>query len=323
MSERPSQERLAAFKNRNIADISSLSREEIETILDTAAYYDDKLAKGERLHDMDGKIMASLFFEPSTRTRLSFESAMHRLGGQIITVSETPAMQSSSTAKGETMFDTISMINYYADVIACRSPIKGVRFEIERAAAIPYINGGDGSGEHPTQALLDLYTIQKEKGGIDGLTYAICGDLKYGRAPHSLLDAVTKFNPKKIILSSPQELRTPGEYIDKIKALGEEVEECFDLDYACRNADVVYMTRVQRERFSCQEEYERNKDLFILTNHHVGLLREGAIIMHPLPRVNEIAVEVDAYPGATYFRQAGNGVAVRMALLTLVTGSVR
>ncbi|MDO4582157.1 MAG: aspartate carbamoyltransferase [Bacillota bacterium] len=321
---KPSQEKMAAFCGKNILDISSLSREQLETIMQTAAYYDAKLEKHELLHDMEGKIMASLFFEPSTRTRLSFESAMQRLGGKVITVTETPTMQTSSTAKGETMYDAIRVINYYCDVIACRSPIKGVRLEIDRAATVPYINGGDGSGEHPTQALLDIYSIYKEKGGLDGWTYAICGDLKYGRAPHSLLDALAKFKVKKIILASPKELRMPEENIAKIKAdMGVEIEECFDLDYAAKNADVIYMTRVQRERFSSQEEYERNKNLFIMTKRHVDMFVKDAIVLHPLPRVNEIAVEVDDYPGAAYFRQAGNGLPTRMALLALVTGSVK
>lgn len=320
---KPSAEALAAFIGRNILDIDSLSREDLETIMQTAAYYDQALTEKRILHDMEGKIMASLFFEPSTRTRLSFESAINRLGGKAITVSETPTMQTSSTAKGETMYDAIRVINYYCDVIACRSPIKGVRHEIARAATVPYINGGDGSGEHPTQALLDIYTVYKEKGGLDGLIYAICGDLKYGRAPHSLLDAVAKFKVKKIILASPEELRMPEESIAKIRALGIEIEECFDLDYAAQHADVIYMTRVQRERFASQEEYERNKNLFIMTSRHVAMFRPGAIVMHPLPRVNEIEVEVDDYAGAAYFRQAGNGLPTRMALLALVTGSVK
>lgn len=320
---KPSAEAMAKFVGKNILDIASLSREDLLTIMQTAAYYDQALAEKRILHDMEGKVMASLFFEPSTRTRLSFETAMHRLGGKVITVSETPSMQTSSTAKGETMYDSIRVINYYCDVIACRSPIKGVRHEISRAATVPYINGGDGSGEHPTQALLDVYTVYKEKDGLDGLVYAICGDLKYGRAPHSLLDAIAKFDVKKIILASPEELRMPEDNIAKIRDLGIEIEECFDLDYAVQNADVIYMTRVQRERFASQEEYERNKNLFIMGKRHIGMFRPGAIILHPLPRVNEIEVEVDDYPGAAYFRQAGNGVPIRMALLALVTGSIR
>jgi len=320
---KPTQAALDAFTGRNIMDIESLSKEDLETIMQTAAYYDQALEEKRLLDDMKGKIMASLFFEPSTRTRLSFESAIERLGGKVITVSETPTMQTSSTAKGETMYDAIRVINYYCDVIACRSPIKGVRHEIARAATVPYINGGDGSGEHPTQALLDVYTIYKEKGTLDGLVHAICGDLKYGRAPHSLLDALSKFDVKKIILASPQELRMPAENIEKIKAKGIEIEECFELDYAVEHADMIYMTRVQRERFGSQEEYERNKNLFIMSERHIQMFRPGAIVLHPLPRVNEIEVEVDEYPGAVYFAQSGNGVPVRMALLALVTGCVK
>lgn len=320
---KPAQEAMDKFKNRNIMDIESLSKEEILTIMQTAAYYDQALQEKRRLYDMDGKVLASLFFEPSTRTRLSFEAAMEYLGGKVITVTETPKMQTSSTAKGETMYDSIRVINYYCDVIACRSPIKGVRHEIARAATVPYINGGDGSGEHPTQALLDLYTVYKEKGTLDGWVYAICGDLKYGRAPHSLLDALAKFNVKKIILASPEELRMPVENIERIRGLGIEVEEAFDLDFAVDNADVIYMTRVQRERFGSEEEYERNKNLFIMAQRHIAKFRKDAIVMHPLPRVNEIEVEVDDYPGAVYFSQAGNGVPTRMALLALVTGSVK
>ncbi len=320
---KPSAEAMAGFEGKNIMDIESLTKPELETIMQTAAYYDQALAEKRVLTDMKGKVMASLFFEPSTRTRLSFEAGMEYLGGKVITVSETPKMQTSSAAKGETMYDAIRVINYYCDVIACRSPIKGVRHEIARAATVPYINGGDGSGEHPTQALLDVYTIYKEKGTLDGLIFAICGDLKYGRAPHSLLDALSKFDVKKIILASPKELAMPEENIAKIRALGIEIEECNDLDFAAKNADVIYMTRVQRERFATEEEYERNKNLFIMSARHIEMFREGAIIMHPLPRVNEIEIEVDEYPGAVYFAQAGNGVPVRMALLALVTGSVQ
>jgi len=321
---RPAQEKLDVFKGRNILDISSLSREDIETIMETAAYYDQALSEKRRIYDMDGKIMASLFFEPSTRTRLSFESAMERLGGKVITVSETPGMQVSSTAKGETLHDSIMVVNHYCDIIACRSPINGARQVIDAAATVPYINAGDGSGEHPTQALLDIYTIFKEKGGVDGHTYAICGDLKYGRAPHSFLDALAKFNPKKIILASPDELRMPADHLEKIRIdRGIDIEECSDLDSAVSRADVIYMTRVQRERYTSVEEYERNKDLFIMSERHIAMFPPEAIILHPLPRVNEITIGVDSYPGAAYFRQAGNGVPVRMALLALLTGSVR
>ena len=321
---KPSQERLDIFRGRNILDIVSLSRDEIEIIMETAAYYDHALSDHQRLYDMDGRIMASLFFEPSTRTRLSFESAMERLGGKVISVSETLDFQISSAAKGESLSDAIRVINHYCDVIVCRSPFTSAREEIASIASVPYINAGNGSGEHPTQALLDIYTIFKEKGGVDGLTYAICGDLKYGRAAHSFLDALSKFSPRKIILASPDELRMPEDYLNKIQAVpGVEVEECRDLDHAVCKADVLYMTRVQRERFDSQEEYDRNKDLFILSGDHLDSFPKGAVILHPLPRVNEITLEVDSYPGAAYFRQAGNGVPVRMAVLSLVTGSVR
>lgn len=320
---RPSQERMDVFKGRNIIDISSLTRDEIETIMQTAAYYDKALAEKIRLYDMDGKIMASLFFEPSTRTRLSFESAMERLGGKVISLTESTTAQISSTSKGETLYDSIRVVNYYCDVIACRSPIEGARVEITRAATVPYINAGDGSGEHPTQALLDVYTIYKEKDGLDGLTYAICGDLKYGRAAHSFLEALAKFSVKKIILASPRELRMPKEYLAKLKDSNIEIEECFDLDYAVANAEVIYMTRVQRERFASMDDYLRNKDLFIMGPKHIESFAQDAIILHPLPRLNEIALEVDDYAGAAYFRQAGNGLPVRMAVLALVTGSVK
>lgn len=320
---RPSQERMNAFAGRNIIDISSLTRDEIETIMQTAAYYDRSLTDKVRLYDMDGKIMASLFFEPSTRTRLSFEAAMERLGGKVISLTESTTAQISSTSKGETLYDSIRVVNYYCDVIACRSPIEGARMEITRAATVPYINAGDGSGEHPTQALLDVYTIYKEKGGLDGLTYAICGDLKYGRAAHSFLEALAKFSVKKIILASPQELRMPEEYLAKLKDSHIEIEECFDLDYAVANAEVIYMTRVQRERFVSMDDYLRNKDLFIMTAKHIESFQPGAIILHPLPRLNEIELAVDDYAGAAYFRQAGNGLPVRMAVLALVTGSVK
>ncbi len=320
---KPSEIKMAVFKGRNITDISSLTTQEMETILQTAAYYDQALSQKKRIYDMDGKIMASLFFEPSTRTRLSFEAAMERLGGKTITVTETPTLQTSSTSKGETLYDSIQVVNHYCDVIVCRSPVEGAREEISRAAKAPYINAGDGAGAHPSQALLDVYTIVKEKGAIDGLTYALCGDLKYGRAAHSFLDALAKFKVKKIILASPRELKMPQVYLQQIKALKVEIEECDDLDYAVTNADVVYMTRVQKERFPHYDDYLHNKDLFIMSGRHIPMLKENAIILHPLPRVNEITLEVDDYPGAAYFRQAGNGVPIRMALLALATGSVK
>lgn len=320
---RPAQEKLDEFLGRNILDISGLGREDIEIIMETAAYYDQALAGKQRLYDMDGKIMASLFLEPSTRTRLSFEAAMERLGGKVISLSETPALPLTYIAKGETLHDSIKVVSSYCDIIVCRSLEDGARQEIDSASTVPYINAGDGSGQHPSQALQDIYTIFKEKGGIDGFTYAICGDLKYGRAPHSFLNALTKFRPKRIILASPQDLRMPEEYTKAAIDCGIQVEECYELTAAVEKADVIYMTTIEQERYSTKDEYERKKELFVLSGELLPKLRNGAVILDPLPRVNEISKEIDDYPGAAYFRQAGNGVPVRMALLALLTGSVR
>lgn len=319
---KPSQEMLASFAGKDVLDIAQFTKDELEAIVNTAGYYEEKLKAKERLYDMDGKIMASLFFEPSTRTRLSFEAAMQRLGGSVITVTEAPGAQTSSAAKGETLHDAITVIDYYADVIVCRSPEKGSRFVTANAANIPVINGGDGSGQHPTQALLDMYTIYKEKEQIDGLTVALTGDLKNGRTVHSLVDIFVHYNVK-IILASPKGLEMPAEIIENLKAKGCTVEECNDLAYAAKNSDVIYMTRIQKERFATVEEYEAVKDDFILTGAMVKTFKPGAIVLHPLPRVNEIEVEVDAYAGAAYFRQAGNGLPTRMALLAMVSGCVK
>jgi len=318
---KPKPAALAAFVNRNVLDLAHFSQAELETIMNTANYYEQALNAKKRLYDMDGKILAALFFEPSTRTRLSFEAAMHRLGGNVITVTESAGAQTSSLAKGETLHDSITVINAYCDVIACRSPVQGSRLEIAQAATVPVINCGDGIGQHPTQALLDMYTIFKEKGHLDGLTLALVGDLKNGRTVHSLVDALALYDIK-LIFVSPPELKMPADICDKLTAQGIPIEETDNLLYASKKADVLYMTRIQKERFEDAEEYEKIKDVFILTDLHVALLPPGAIILHPLPRVNEIVTDVDSYPGAAYFRQAANGLPVRMALLALVTGSV-
>jgi aspartate carbamoyltransferase len=321
-SGKPSEAQLAPFVGKDVLDIAQFSKEDLEVVMHLAAHYEEALTNKKRLYDMDGKIMASLFFEPSTRTRLSFEAAMQRLGGNVITVAEAAGAQSSSTAKGETLHDSIKVINDYVDVIVCRSPIKGARLEVANAADIPVINGGDGAGQHPTQALLDMYTIFKEKGSPDGLTVALIGDLKNGRTVHSLADALSLYDVK-MIFASPEELTMPEEIITSLRGKNIEVEEVHDLDTACRRADVLYMTRIQRERFTDPAEYERVKDLFIMTGRHVRIFKPGVIVLHPLPRVNEIEVEVDAYPGAAYFRQAANGLPVRMALLAMITGNVK
>lgn len=319
---KPSQEMLQSFVGKDVLDIAQFSKAELEAIINTAAYYEQKLAAGKPLYDMAGKIMASLFLEPSTRTRLSFEAAMLRLGGQVVSVTENPAAQTSSIAKGETIYDSIKVIDSYCDIIVCRNPVRDSRFALAEASRVPFINAGDGGGQHPTQALLDMFTIFKEKGNPDGLTIALVGDLKNGRTVHSLADALMLYDVK-LILASPKELPMPRNIIAKLESKGISFTQTNDLAAAASQADIIYMTRVQRERFADMYEYELVKDKFILNADYLPILKKGAIIMHPLPRVNEITVEVDAYAGAAYFRQAANGLPTRMALLALLTGSLK
>ncbi|MGI5892213.1 MAG: aspartate carbamoyltransferase [Bacillota bacterium] len=319
---KPSEEMLNSFIGKDVLDITQYNKEELEAIINTAAYYEQRLADGAPINDMAGKIMASLFFEPSTRTRLSFEAAMLRLGGQVVTVSENGGPQISSIAKGESIYDSIKVIDSYCDIIVCRTAIKDSRYDLARVSRVPFINAGDGGGQHPTQALLDMFTIFKEKESPNGLTISLVGDLKYGRTVHSLADALAMYEVK-MIFASPQELTMPQNIIDKLVEKGIQIEESLDLDYAVAHADIIYMTRVQKERFAYLSEYEKVKDKFLLTRDHLKIFKEGAIIMHPLPRVNEIDTELDKYKGAAYFRQSANGLTIRMALLALVTGSVK
>lgn len=321
-SKKPSMAEADLFRGKDILTSYQFTKEELEIIMHTAAYYEEALLEKRRLYDMDGKIMASLFFEPSTRTRLSFETAMNRLGGSCITVAESVDAHTSSLAKGESIYDSMRVIDTYADVIVCRSPEKGTLKIAAEAAEVPVINAGDGPGQHPTQALLDIYTIFKEKEDLDGLTIALVGDLKHGRTVHSLVDFLAMYHTK-LIFCSPSSLPMPEIITQKVRERGVEIEESNNLADACSKADVIYMTRVQRERFEDVSDYEAVKDEFIIDEKMVDNFKEGAIILHPLPRVNEITVGVDQYPGAAYFRQVGNGVPVRMALLALVTGSVK
>ncbi len=321
-SGKPSQDKLDLFLGKDILSAYQFTKEELEIVMNTAAHYEQCLIDKKRLYDMDGKVMASLFFEPSTRTRLSFETAMLRLGGNVITVAEAAGAQTSSTSKGETLHDTMLVNDGYADVIVCRSPMTGAAQIAADAAIHPVINAGDGAGQHPTQALLDIYTIIKEKGSLNGLTVALIGDLKNGRTVHSLVDFLAMYQTK-LIFASPAALPMPADITAKLRAKGIEVTETNSLAEACKAADVLYMTRVQRERFASLEEYEAVKDEFIMDGSLVKTFRPGAIILHPLPRVNEITVDVDEYAGAAYFRQAHNGLPVRMALLALVTGNVK
>lgn len=260
-----------------------------------------------------GKILATLFFEPSTRTRLSFESAMHRLGGSVIGFSDA---SSSSSSKGESVSDTIRMISCFADICAMRHPKEGAPLVASKVASIPIINAGDGGHQHPTQTLTDLLTIQSLKGHLDNLTIGFCGDLKFGRTVHSLIHALTNYTNIKIILISPPELRVP-EYIreDVLNAHNIAYQEVTDLEDAIHELDILYMTRVQKERFFNEEEYIRMKDCYILDTAKMALASKDLLVLHPLPRVNEISIEVDEDPRAAYFKQVQYGVYVRMALI--------
>ena len=306
------------MKGTDILTAAQFSREQIETLFARADEFAARLAQGERLRLLDGKLLATIFYEPSTRTRLSFEAAMQRLGGGIISVAE--AKTASSVAKGESLADTMRTIAQYADAIVLRHPETGAAQIAAEASHVPVFNAGDGTGEHPTQALLDLYTIRAEKGTIDGLRIALVGDLKNGRTVHSLARALGNFQVEFSFVA-PAALSMPIEVTDYLRERDFIVEETNDLARSLQKADVVYMTRVQKERFSDVRQYEKLKDFFILTRQLVEQAKPGLVVMHPLPRVDEIATDVDTLPNAAYFRQMRNGVYVRMALLAQVLGA--
>jgi aspartate carbamoyltransferase len=305
------------LKGQDILRVEQFTLEEIALIMDTAARFESALQAGHRLLNMAGKVLATLFYEPSTRTRLSFETAMLRLGGQVISVAE--AKTSSSAAKGETLFDTGKMIEGYSDIAVIRHPVVGSAQDLANGASVPVINGGDGAGQHPTQALLDLYAIRKEKGRVDGLTMALAGDLKNGRTVHSLASLLANFGIRFFFVA-PQALAMPLEITADLRRRGVEVTETTNLAEAAARSDVLYMTRIQKERFADPAEYEQLKGSYVVDMAVVQAAKPGLTIMHPLPRVGEIKKEVDAYKGAAYFRQAACGVPVRMALLALVAG---
>lgn len=300
---------------RHILRVDQFRRPELERLFLHADEMRQVVARGgdERLK---GKILATLFFEPSTRTRLSFESAMLRLGGQII--SAESAGITSSAAKGETIEDTVRIVESYADVIAIRHPQAGTSEAAASASGVPILNAGDGAREHPTQALLDLYTIREELGRIDGLTLVLAGDLRFGRAARSLAMLLSETQDTRIILVAPRGIEMSGDVLDTLRERGVRYEENPDLSTAMREADVVYMTRVQKERFPSEEEYAAVSGSYRLGHEHLRLLKPDAIVMHPLPRVDEIEARVDDDPRAAYFRQARNGVFIRMALLDLL-----
>jgi aspartate carbamoyltransferase catalytic subunit len=306
------------FKDKDILDGAQFTREEIEYILDVAKDMHQRLKEQRTLDLMKGYVMGTLFFEPSTRTRLSFETAMHRLGGDVVGFASASA---TSVSKGESLTDTIRTVDQYVDVIAMRHPEIGSARKAAEMAEAPVINGGDGAGQHPTQALLDMFTIRSERGQMDGNTIVLCGDLKYGRTVHTGVELYKHYNCK-LIFVAPGALQMPTQITDHLRDQGIEVEETTDLEAALAEADVLYMTRIQRERFEDPAEYERLKGSYILTREMVERINPNLTILHPLPRVDEIATDVDDLPGAAYFRQARNGVFTRMALIALVTGRV-
>ena len=295
---------------RSLIDISELTPIEIGELIATA---DDIIADPAKYSEKcKGKKLATLFFEPSTRTRLSFEAAMLELGGSVLGFSEA---QSSSAAKGESIADTAKVISCYADIIAMRHPKEGAPLVAAMNASIPVINAGDGGHSHPTQTLADLLTIHREKGGFDNLTVGFCGDLKFGRTVHSLISALIRCNGVKFVLISPTELKLPGYVKDKLDAAGVEYTETDRLEGSIADLDILYMTRVQRERFFNEEDYLRLKDTYILTPEKMALASEKLRVLHPLPRVNEISVAVDNDPRACYFKQVLYGKYMRMALI--------
>jgi aspartate carbamoyltransferase catalytic subunit len=281
----------------------------LQNLFDSARTMEEQEAAGILPKSLAGKIVATMFYEPSTRTRFSFEAATLRLGGQVITAESAGA--TSSAVKGETLADTARVVSSYADAIVIRHPEKGSAQELSQHASVPVINAGDGAGEHPTQALLDLYTIRKELGEKKDLQVALVGDLLYGRTVHSLLPLLASLPDLHIHLISPAQLRLPEEHKRSLTAVSEHQ----NLDSVLESCDVFYLTRVQKERFASEADYLAVKDAFILDLPTVQKMKKEAIILHPLPRVNEIAPEVDADPRAAYFRQAKNGLYLRMALL--------
>ena len=296
---------------RHLIDILDLSVEEIAELMDVASDIIENPAKYSET--CRGKKLATLFFEPSTRTRLSFEAAMYELGGHVIGFSEA---QSSSASKGESVADTAKVISCYADIIAMRHPKEGAPLVAAMNASIPVINAGDGGHNHPTQTLADLFTIRREKGRLDHLTVGLCGDLKFGRTVHSLITALSRYEGLKFVLISPEELKLPS-YVKKevLKARDIPYVQTTDLEGSLPELDILYMTRVQRERFFNEEDYLRLKDSYILTKDKLRDARGDLSILHPLPRVNEISVAIDDDPRACYFRQVLYGKYMRMALI--------
>ncbi|MFP4017927.1 MAG: aspartate carbamoyltransferase [Bacteroidales bacterium] len=300
------------MKNKSLISINDYSKEEIIRLLDVAEEFEQQPVQ----NILEGKVIASLFFEPSTRTRLSFESAINRLGGKVIGFA---SKDSSSVQKGESLKDTIKTVNNYCDLIVMRHPIDGSARFASEVADVPIINAGDGANQHPTQTLLDLYSIRKTQNTLENLNICLVGDLKYGRTVHSLLMALSEFNTTFHFVS-PEELRMPEEYKIYLDELGLNYTEYTDFDEVIENMDIVYMTRIQRERFSDPMEYEKTKNSYVLRNSMLENTKDNLKILHPLPRVNEIHEDVDDNKKSYYFPQALNGVYTRMAIISLILG---
>lgn len=297
---------------KSLISITDLTKDEIIRITELAAYFEEH--PYEPL--LNGRVIASLFFEPSTRTRLSFESAINRLGARVIGFSDTA---NTSVSKGETFHDTIQVISNYCDMIVMRHSLEGAPRYASEFSKVPIVNAGDGANQHPSQTLLDLYSIKKTQGTLDGINIMMIGDLKYGRTVHSLLQALSHFNTKFTFVAPP-ELRMPEEYKQFLRDKGLEYTETTEIGDAINEADIVYMTRVQRERFTDPMEYERMKNVYVLKNSMLDNTKDNMRILHPLPRVGEIAYDVDQNPKAYYFNQTENGVYTRMAIISYLLG---
>lgn len=300
------------MENKNLISITDYTKEEIFKILDLAEDFE----KNPNQNLLNNKVVATLFFEPSTRTRLSFESAISRLGGKYIGFTDA---SSSSVSKGESVKDTIMTVANYSDLIVMRHPIEGSARWASEVSRVPIVNAGDGANQHPTQTMLDLYSIRKTQGTLDNLNVCFVGDLKYGRTVHSLLQAMAMFNTSYNFVS-PKELRIPDEYKLYLDKKGLEYQEHRELDEIIKSADIIYMTRIQRERFSDPMEYEKTKNAYVLKNDMLEETKENMKVLHPLPRVNEIDTSVDENTKAYYFTQALNGVYTRQAIITYILG---
>jgi aspartate carbamoyltransferase catalytic subunit len=298
----------------NLISMRNMPADDILAILDVAA----RLEANPGSADLSGKVMANVFYEPSTRTQLSFESAMKKLGGEVITMQ---GIRGTSVEKGETLADTVSILAQYADIIVMRHSLEGAARFVAEVVNIPVVNAGDGANQHPTQCLLDLYSIRKTQGTLENLHVAMAGDLKYGRTVHSLVFGLAPFKPTLHFISPPN-LRMPSRIKEELQGAGIAFTESEELDATLMHMDILYMTRIQRERFPDPEEYNKVKNAYQLQNHHLQAVKENFKILHPLPRVNEIHAEVDSTPYAYYFTQARNGVYTRQAILATLLGRV-